>query len=689
MKKIKLLTVSVLLLVFPLLLAHAADVNNFHFDITVLPNGDLQVREIRKLNGSYNGALRSIGYKNPSAKKFTGTLDDFYGSDIYNGSGINGLKVFDIKGPDFLNYNNRNLEFKKVSSASKGDYGVYEASSTSQGIDVKVYMPSSYNHAFYLEYIINNVAIVHNDVAEIAFNILDSSNSESISDLNININLPRESKDLRIFSHGAGGTNKIIDQKTANVHWAYLPSYRAVSFRIVFDKDIVSSSNKTSGVDGLANILTVEEDYYNQDNQPQDPNNSGETPVAFCKLWPSHPDCKSQIIFQLLWQAFWSIFGIGALVYIAFKFNKYFNPQKADVSSAQNKADSLVQAENDYLLINDLSLDNAPPLAAFYRDLPFKYGPEITSIIENQGDVDYDTLSAVILDLIRKKVIIVDKKDNDYYMSFNESLINQKQIIPNSVELVALKLVFGLMNKFDQVSLKELKVYLNDNKSKVYSCFNEFRKAISPSAKKALFTSRSVGMKGKFGALFAMFMTMYILVPLVSVVLVIIGFFNHWIAIFGFIIVLGCLFFCLLKMGKAAIKRNAKEYTELGKEHHERWQAFKRFLLEFSLMNEREILDVFLWEHYLVHATALKVADKVRKQLKVKNFQESVVLADLDFSRDLGFSVYHAYSSHSASISSSSGGGYSSGGGFSGGSGGSSSSSGGGSYGGGGSTGRF
>ena len=38
---------------------------------------------------------------------------------------------------------------------------------------------------------------------------------------------------------------------------------------------------------------------------------------------------------------------------------------------------------------------------------------------------------------------------------------------------------------------------------------------------------------------------------------------------------------------------------------------------DFSLLNEREVPDLKLWEKYLVFATAFGISEKVLKQLKV------------------------------------------------------------------------
>jgi len=61
-----------------------------------------------------------------------------------------------------------------------------------------------------------------------------------------------------------------------------------------------------------------------------------------------------------------------------------------------------------------------------------------------------------------------------------------------------------------------------------------------------------------------------------------------------------------------------------GEEQMARWQAFRRFLLDFSEMQRHEIPSLVIWEHYLVYAVTLGVAEEVIKQLELvfPNLQE-------------------------------------------------------------------
>ena len=58
-----------------------------------------------------------------------------------------------------------------------------------------------------------------------------------------------------------------------------------------------------------------------------------------------------------------------------------------------------------------------------------------------------------------------------------------------------------------------------------------------------------------------------------------------------------------------------RKYSRRGVEHKAMWEAFRKFLQDFSNMKEAEIPSLVIWEHYLVYATSLGVAEDVLDQL--------------------------------------------------------------------------
>jgi uncharacterized membrane protein len=56
-------------------------------------------------------------------------------------------------------------------------------------------------------------------------------------------------------------------------------------------------------------------------------------------------------------------------------------------------------------------------------------------------------------------------------------------------------------------------------------------------------------------------------------------------------------------------------WTREGRLFYLKWLGLKNYLEDYSLLNEKPPESIILWEEYLVYATALGIADTVRKNL--------------------------------------------------------------------------
>ena len=69
---------------------------------------------------------------------------------------------------------------------------------------------------------------------------------------------------------------------------------------------------------------------------------------------------------------------------------------------------------------------------------------------------------------------------------------------------------------------------------------------------------------------------------------------------------------------RANTKDKIAVLTQQGTEEQEEWKGLATYMKEFSLLNEREVPELALWEKYLVYATAFGIADKAIEQMKAK-----------------------------------------------------------------------
>lgn len=65
------------------------------------------------------------------------------------------------------------------------------------------------------------------------------------------------------------------------------------------------------------------------------------------------------------------------------------------------------------------------------------------------------------------------------------------------------------------------------------------------------------------------------------------------------------------------INRKISNLTQKGIDEREKWKGLKKYMEDFSLLDEKEIPALEVWEEYLVYATVFGIADKVIKQLKL------------------------------------------------------------------------
>ena len=120
----------------------------------------------------------------------------------------------------------------------------------------------------------------------------------------------------------------------------------------------------------------------------------------------------------------------------------------------------------------------------------------------------------------------------------------------------------------------------------------------------------------------------YLWIGIILLVLVnpIISFTRLDLAFGAFIILGGTLILCSIYL-----KYIAKKYillTQFGENEYEKWKGLYNFLNSKTLMNEKSLIELPLWEKYLVYATAFGISNKVIKALEIRcpDFTQSPIL---------------------------------------------------------------
>ncbi len=447
MKIRKYILFAVLLFIFPFIVYAKEPTDKMFVEIHIQENGDIKVKELAALSGSYQGRIRNILYQNPTATPFTGIDRDFEGSSLYNGSGITIDKVADVKMEESLTFasmNQLNQIYSAVLDAREGDYQVYQQIENGNGVDLKIYNPSSMHTAFYIEYTIQNAVVVHNDIAELAWNVLGDSYEENIGLFKIRVFLPGEDEDYRVWLKGPlNGEVERTTKSEANATYNFLGAYNPVTIRIMFDKNLVPFASKMSGIDGKNQILAAEKKAADLANQERN------------KIRMQNTILIGSTVLCVL----------GTIILFIFLL----------VSWKKNRKSNFQQ---DY-----------------FRDFPSTYGPEVLEYLLTEK-ISEKSFSALILSLVEKKALTVEedksKKKKDYILTLTEENSSLSVLEKKVLEILITKVGNG-----KSVSLNGLKNYGNNltDAEDFMSEYRTFQRLAKENGKKEQFFKNAPAIK--------------------------------------------------------------------------------------------------------------------------------------------------------------------------------------------------
>lgn len=619
MKKI-LLFLSVLF--FPFLV----DASSMYQEIDILENGDLRIRESIAIDGEYNGFKLTIGYK---------YYDEY---KIYSADALEVVRVCESNKKSPLD--DIGECFEKVDYASKGDSLKY----THEVDDIDTFMlynPSSRKKAFYIEYILKNVVVKHNDVNELRLNMLDSSFNESLDVINIKVNLPKQVQDLRAWAHGPLWGNINLDENKEYVTFTIddYDAYTEVDIRMTFDKDVVDTS-KVTNKDNLESIIDEETRLADEANDIREEYQEIER--------RERELLKRKNISLAITSSIWILVAVIIFIEYYLKCDKEY--------------------ESDFN-------------SQYFREFPSNHSPEIIEYLINKK-VTTVSLSASILNIIYKKGFIIEKKQiekgilrkkmvDDYELINNDR--DLKEELTEEEKMLRSWLLSSFGNK-DRFLLSDLKSVDNSEKNarEFVNKFNKWVNAVERKAMKENFFEDTTGKKVPI--------ILFSCIPFVMVYMYIE--YNPMVLLLALLGILFIIYVCI-----------SKKRTKTGNELYIKWMALKNFLKDFGSFKEKELPDIKLWEKYLVYAHVFGIAEELRKQMEVKmpnieNYSGGLnsydyMMLNNAISRSVTTTVSAAISSANAKIAeSNASSGSGSGGGFSGGFGGGGFSGGGGSGGG-------
>ena len=488
--------------------------------IEIEEDGSIKVRELIKMNGDYNGMDRDIYASSLTNFSSTGTLKDIEGNNtLYDGSGVIDVRAGSISDDGNLSFDDFNRDvkyFDEVSYANNGESSKYIYNYyNNNNAYLKIYNPSSLDEIFYIEYTVTDVVVVHEDIAELAWNTLGDGYRENIGDYEVKVVLPNSDNDYRVWLHGPlNGEIERTNNKEALGTFNFLGAYNPVSIRLIFDKSLVPNATKVSGLTAKDAIIDYQTELSDEANLERE-------------------RIQRENMTLIIVSSVWALITIGLAIGVYLR-------EKNMKKTAFNME--------------------------YFRDFPASYGPEVLEYLLDKN-VTEKSLSATILNLIYKKVLkveIIDRKLKDDYklvlQEYDEASLSE-------TEKIALNLIINEIGNSKEVVLSTIRKHCStlSNANNVMNLYNDFIRKSKSLGKSELFFATTPGLVA-FSVIFS----------LLGLVLTFISFALDlsWLGIIIIILMIALIIFVITR--KFYTKKGAEHYAKW-MAHKKFLEDFSRF----------------------------------------------------------------------------------------------------------------
>lgn len=510
---------------------------------------------------------------------------NFNFNGIYNGIFLN-IDYRDCG--EFVDYSISKIENENEVLFQNSDFeseNTYQLSFDDDIAKFKIFSHSeNQNKTFLLKYKLTKVTKKYVDTAQFNRKLLGENFEAPIRNFNalISFEYPAKSSELKIFAHGPlTGESKINDDGTISLMINDLPANNFIEANVLFPNEYVKNLTEISNEKTLSQIMEQEKQLAIDANKIRE-------------------DARKEMIFTARMEKIKKIILVISLFIIII----------TDIcviiyTYIKNKTYYLKHFEGDY-----------------YRELPAEYTPvEMSYLFRNIGSKD---IMATLLDLARKKFISIEQEEK---IGILNSKIDYKITLLENKNYSDLK---SHEKKLIQWLIEDIgdgkSVYLSKIKqdSKKYSV--QFNTKYEEWIREANTTSQLLNnffepvnnnLSKSIIRLLVIALPFFLLITSSDLFFVI---------IFMFVIIISIIIMGIISLYKRRTQEAQLEY--------EKWLAFKKFLKDFSNLNDAQIGSIVLWEHYLVYAVSLGVAKQVIKQLPLvftKNDLESNNLVLIPF----------------------------------------------------------
>lgn len=429
----------------------------------------------------------------------------------------------------------------------------------------------SQNRTFKLVYQVAGLAAAYNDVVDVNYQVWGGNWAVGVDNLRAEIILPdgAQPDDVRVWGHPyavAGTTSPGTDRISPSLEASSIPPEQFVELRAVFPASLLASTSGATVIpeDGLESILAEER--------------------QFAEDASAAAAARRTALIVAVVLALVLILGVGGAFYW------YFGREP----------------EPDY----DREYEQEPP-----SDLT----PAEVGALLSQGSVGANEFTATLFDLIRKGAI--DAEPTSVEMSTWGGL---KTETITDLELSAGKTQTGFRDfeqsvltvvdrvlEFGPRPLHEFKAGVREDAAANATTYQTFRSRVLESVEGKYLDSRGTGMAVFIGlGLITLVIASFLILPRLlgtrpggeaMFVLIVVGMVSGAVALIVF-----------FSFRRVRVRRTTDGAIEAA-----RWEAFRRYLTDFSRLEEAPVVALDLWDRYLVYATVFGVAEEVLEKARI------------------------------------------------------------------------
>lgn len=547
--------------------------------------------------------------------KNTNTLFKTFSLNKYKYGNITDVSVIDLQ--NGKKFNQINKEMYHVTKDCY--YGLQIGSNTFEiawgiGMDRE-----KGNRKFQISYTVSDVVTDYKDVQEIYWQFLEEGkNAVPAEKVTGTFVLPEEMQNidnLKVWGHGQlNGIIEIASNNTIKFELTNLNPGSRLEVRIVTQEKMFDVAyNKVRQYSYLPQIINEEQ------------------------KWADEADADSRGARNFY--IFIGIIYILLIIYFIYKIVKYNNINK-------QKDDGIIC--NDIQYFRDIPREDATPAEACYLY-------NFTKQRLNTVDVQNKAVSSIILDLCLKKVISLRVEEKEIYIK----ILKDKVLLPKDEQNIY-RLLYNTSQNRKEFPISDLSLYAKHN----YSTYSLIINNVVRDARNRLYDLKLIdkakenqyskcknanALKNFVLYLYGQAFVTYLISLLFKINVALtfgMDIQKTWLQILIYLIPLVAVSTYSWNL-KAKIANKIAVLTQDGADEKAKWKGLSNFMKDYSLLKEKEVLDLVLWEKYLVYATAFGISDKVIEQMKA-TYPEVFIRESWDDSRIekypvIYFSTYSYY----------------------------------------------